>query len=80
MAGGRTAIVDSENAEAAAKALRMVIAGLAEQTLEAVATPEPGAIADRVTSLEELADLGRDIAMAANAAAMALRHCLESRL
>ena len=66
-------MVDSENAEAAAIALRMVIAGLAEQILEAVATPEAGTAAFRITALRELAELGRDIATAGETAAIALR-------
>lgn len=51
----------------------MVIAGLPEQMLDLVAAPEPDPMARRIAALEELARLGRDIALTAESATVALR-------
>lgn len=66
-------MVDENDIETATTALRMVIAGLAEQVIERVALPEPGAVEQRIAAYDELTRLGRDIALAADAAAMTLR-------
>ena len=66
-------MVNEDDIETATTALRMVIAGLAAQVIDHVALPEPGAVEQRIAAYDELARLGRDIALAADTAAMALR-------
>lgn len=66
-------MVDREDAERAVRALRMVIAGLAEQVTDTVATPDAADRPARIAALEQLQWLGRDIAVAAEAATIALQ-------
>lgn len=65
-------MVDDENAEAAYNALKMVIAGLAEQVLELAAANSPATAQGRISEMNSQAQAGRDLALAAHAAAMAL--------
>ena len=65
-------MVDDESAEAAYDALKMVIAGLAEQALEMAAASSPPMAEGRIAEMVALAQIGRDLAMAAETAAMAL--------
>ncbi len=66
-------MVDEENAQSAAMSLRMIAAGLAEEAIELVAQAELEDPRQRVAALEELEELGWDMALAAGAAAMALK-------
>lgn len=66
-------MVDREDAERAVRALRMVIAGLAEQVTDMVATPDAADRPARIAALGQLQSLGRDIAVAAEAATMVLQ-------
>ena len=66
-------MVDDKEADNAIRALRMVIAGLAEQVTDTVATPELVDRSARIAALEKLQSLGRDIAVMAEAATITLR-------
>jgi hypothetical protein len=65
-------MVDDESAEAAYDALKMVIAGLAEQALELAAASSPATAQGRVAEMRRLTGIGEDLSLAAGAAAMAL--------
>lgn len=65
-------MVDEEDAERAVEALKMVLAGLPEEALELISDTWPSDLADRGARLQRLAALGRDLAIGADAAAMAL--------
>ena len=65
-------MVDDESAEGAYAALKMVIAGLAEDVLELAAARPPTTARERIAEMSQMAQAGRDLALAANAAGMAL--------
>ncbi len=68
-------MVDEENAKLATNYLRMIVAGLAEEAIELVSRADAPDRAQQVVDLTQLEHLGRDIAHAASAAAMALKRC-----
>ena len=65
-------MVDDESAEAAYDAIKMVIAGLAEQALELAAASSPATAQGRIAEMRRLTGIGQDLALAGGAAAMAL--------
>ena len=72
-------MVDDENAEAAYNALKMVIAGLAEQVLELAAANSPATAQGRISEMSSQAQAGRDLTLAADAAAMALARAYSTK-
>ena len=73
-------MVDREDADKAANALGMVIAGLAEDILEHVANARPKELDERLSQLRSIAASGTDIAVAANAALISLERSRDSRM
>lgn len=65
-------MVDDESAEAAYAALKMVIVGLGEHVLELAARRSPPTAQERRLEMSRIAGAGRDLVLAADAAAMAL--------
>ena len=73
-------MVAGDEAEKAATMLRMVIAGIAEDVIEMVASSTPKELTGHIAVLERLARNGDDIALAARSAASALEYASRSTI
>lgn len=73
-------MVEEGDAERAVSALMMVIAGLAEEIIEHVASAQPDALGARVARLLAIAASGTNIAAAADVAASLLERTRDAGL
>ena len=71
-------MVSHEDLEAASSSLRMVIAGLAEEVLDWVATPDPPAHEARTHNLQKANTVAEDLALVTSVLVM-LSRCGDGR-